>query len=74
MKLFIPQDATPMPSSTEGAPAMVQVGWLGLTGTIYALDDALSPSDGREPASYSPLYVQTGTWRKAKDNWVVDYD
>lgn len=74
VKLLVPQDATPMHFRAEGAPVMVQVGWLGLSGTVYATNDAPTVSDGREPASYSPIYVQIGTWTKAKDKWVIEYD
>lgn len=31
-----------------------QVGWIGQTGAVYALDDP--PRDWREPGGYSPLY------------------
>lgn len=31
-----------------------QVGWIGQTGAVYALDDA--PYDTREPGGFSPLY------------------
>ena len=40
--------------------ALSQVGWLGQTGTVYALDD--EPRDCREPGSYAPLLIQIGTW------------
>jgi hypothetical protein len=31
-----------------------QVGWIGQTGNVYALDDP--PYDDREPGSFAPLY------------------
>jgi hypothetical protein len=47
-----------VPSSDR--PVIAQVGWLGATGTVYALDD--QPLDGREPGAFSPLYIRVGTW------------
>lgn len=39
---------------------LAQVGWIGQSGQVYALDD--QPMDGREPGSFQPLYIQIGTW------------
>lgn len=44
---------------------MSQVGWLGHTGSVYALDDV--PRDRREPAGYAPLYLQIGVWEHLGD-------
>ena len=45
--------------------ALAQVGWIGATGEVYALDD--QPRDGREPGSYSPLYLALGVWEHLGD-------
>jgi hypothetical protein len=51
-------------------PVIAQVGWLGATGTVYALDD--QPLDGREPGSFSPLYIRVGTWEHLGDgHWGI---
>ena len=55
--------AKPLPRDAN--PVMAQVGWLGASGTVYALGD--SPSDGRERGSYSPIYIQIGTWEDLGD-------
>lgn len=44
---------------------MAQVGWLGQTGTVYALHDP--PRVDREPGSYSPLYIAIGCWEDLGD-------
>lgn len=46
-------------------PVIAQVGWLGASGAVYALDD--QPLDGREPGSFSPLYIRVGTWEDLGD-------
>lgn len=52
----------PIPRQSTQNAALGQVGWLGFTGMIYALDD--EPRDFREPGGYSPLYIQIGTWEE----------
>jgi hypothetical protein len=44
---------------------MSQVGWLGHSGSVYALAD--EPRDRREPGGYSPLYIQIGVWEYLGD-------
>jgi hypothetical protein len=44
---------------------MAQVGWIGQSGYVYALDD--QPRDAREPGGYSPLYIQIGVWENLGD-------
>ena len=46
-------------SRTEDQPVLAQVGWRGATGIVYGIDDE---PIGNERGSYSPLYVQVGTW------------
>ena len=55
--------ADPLPWSST--LAMAQVGWIGGTGEVYALDDP--PYDGREPGSFSPLYMAVGVWEDLGD-------
>lgn len=75
VKLALPKNSIPMqPPSLDSTPVMVPVGWMGQTGTIYALDDAPTIADGREPASYWPIYMQTGTWQMRKGRWVAIAD
>ena len=45
--------------------ALNHVGWLGQSGTVYALDD--EPHGPREPGSYAPLLMQIGTWEDLGD-------
>ena len=44
---------------------MAQVGWLGASGAVYALDD--QPLDGREAGSFTPLYLGLGVWEDLGD-------
>jgi hypothetical protein len=44
---------------------MSQVGWLGHSGSVYALAD--EPRDLRERGGYSPLYIQIGVWEYLGD-------
>lgn len=44
---------------------MAQVGWMGFTGNVYALDD--QPFDAREPGGFGPLYIPVGTWEDLGD-------
>jgi hypothetical protein len=53
----------PIPRSST--LAMVQVGWIGATGEVYALNDP--PYDQREPGSFSPLYMSIGCWEDLGD-------
>jgi hypothetical protein len=46
--------------------AISQVGWLGATGEVYALDDP--PYDSREPGSFTPLYMAVGVWEDLGDD------
>jgi hypothetical protein len=57
-KLVQHQHLKPLPRDAN--PVMCQLGWVGASGTVYALDD--QPLDGREGGSYSPLYIRIGTW------------
>lgn len=45
--------------------ALAQVGWIGQSGGVYALND--QPMDGREPGSFQPLYISVGTWEDLGD-------
>ena len=42
-----------------GSAAFAQVGWLGQTGAVYALDGR--PGDG-EGGGFTPLYIQVGQY------------
>lgn len=44
---------------------MAQVGWLGHSGSVYALDD--EPHDQRERGGYAPIYLQVGRWEYLGD-------
>lgn len=44
---------------------MSQIGWVGQTGSVYAIDD--EPRDSREPGSYQPLYISVGVWEYLGD-------
>ena len=44
---------------------MSQLGWLGHSGSVYALAD--EPHDRRESGGYSPLYIQIGVWEYLGD-------
>lgn len=48
-----------------GNMALAQVGWIGQTGEVYALNDP--PMDSREPGSHSPLYIQVGVYRRDEE-------
>jgi hypothetical protein len=37
---------------------MAQVGWLGQTGEVYALDTG--PTKDQEPGEFMPLYIEDG--------------
>lgn len=54
-----------LPRERSKDMTIAQVGWLGQSGSVYALDDP--PRGGREPGSYSPLYIQIGTWEHLGD-------
>jgi hypothetical protein len=61
-----------VPRPEDGRPpVLAQVGWLGQTGGIYALDDA--PYDSREPGGFAPLLIQIGTWEKDPESgaWFI---
>lgn len=45
--------------------ALAQVGWIGQSGGVYALDD--QPMDAREPGSFQPLYIAVGAWEDLGD-------
>lgn len=47
-------------------PELRQIGWIGQTGAVYALDD--QPMDEREKGGFQPLLIQTGTFVYNADN------
>lgn len=51
---------TTVPRVNSQNLALAQVGWIGQTGEVYALDD--QPMDSREPGSFQPLYIAIGKW------------
>lgn len=60
-KLDFSKHSEPLPRGSKAA--MVQVGWLGQTGTVYGLDTPLKEIHKIETASYAPLYMQFGEWK-----------
>lgn len=61
--LVIVQQSAPLPRDNN--LVLVQVGWLGATGSVYELHD--QPLDGREPGSFTPLYIAVGVWEDLGD-------
>lgn len=58
----------PLPQTSR--LVMAQVGWIGGTDAVYALDDP--PMDSREPGSHSPLYIALGVWEDLGDgHWGI---
>jgi hypothetical protein len=48
----------------DSRAVMRQIGWLGHTGAVYAMD--ADPSR-KEKGGYSPLYIQIGVWEYLGD-------
>lgn len=53
-----------LPREMSNDRVWAQVGWLGQSGTVYALDDDVAEN---EPGGFRELYVSIGAWKDLGD-------
>lgn len=59
------------PLAPNNKQVMVQVGWLGQSGEVYALAE---PPYGIEKGSFAPLYMSIGTYELNEEYQYVIHD